>query len=236
MNIFIVCGYGLPKDIRNDQNYTIYLQTAFNRMYDLASKQEATIIPCGGPTNCESPYAGTEAGAITERLREFIDRETFGETTSQWTIIPEEASLSALENLLFAQRILREQNLTGPVTIFCEKTREMKVGLFAERVFLNTEIHVHAIDFDGSKNRYLDPEIIQKKEGFSTKEGLWTLEHPERIQKHHELLQTKFDFLRKRQTEGLSHVEAVKEWIEREADVIRESMPDYPFFNERREA
>lgn len=229
MNIFIICGYGLPKDIRDDQNYLTYLNVAFNRMYELAARQAATVIPCGGPTNCSPPFDGTEAQFISGYLKELMDREATREQTKDWEVALEDRSLSSLENLVFAKDIIQERGISGPLTIFCEKTREPRLRLFADKIFQGAPVEIFAIDFDISKNRYLDPETIKRKEDLAAQEGLWTLEDPERLRKHHELFEAKFAFLRQRQTEGLSHADAVKEWFENERRIVREIMPDHPF-------
>ncbi len=234
MTTFIICGYGIPKDIRHDQNYTVYLHTIFNRIYELAAGQEASIIPCGGPTNCEPPYQGTEAQMISDYLNELSKREATKAQTSRWKIYAEEKSLSTLENLLFAKEIMQKEGLTGSIVIFCEKTRESTLAVLATHIFSEREVSVSAIDFDTSKNRYLDPSILQEKEMRATKEGLWTLQSPDRLQKHHELFQKKIAFLRQRQTEGLSHVDAVKEWFENEKSIMQQLMPDHPFLKEEK--
>lgn len=231
MPIFLLCGYGVPQDIRTDTHYPTYLRLAFNHMYELAANQAATIIPCGGPTNCVPPYQGTDAEVMRTFLKDFMGREATKQQTAQWTLHPEEASLSTLENLLFAQRIIEEEGLTGPITIFCEKTREQKLITFAKGIFPNHETRVYAIDFDVSKNRYLDSGLLQEKEAKSTQEGLWTLQSPERLANHHAFFEKKFAFLRQRQSEGLSHVDAVNEWIKNERDVLKELMPDHPFLH-----
>jgi hypothetical protein len=232
MHIFLICGYGIPKDIQRDQNYLTYLSIVFNHIYTLAVGQEAAIIPCGGATNCEPPYQGTEARAIADYLDQLMHREETVRQTSLWRVLPEEQSLSTLENLLFAKDILEAEHLTGAITIFCEKTREDRLRAFMTHLFPDTTTQVYAIDFDISKNRYLDTATIQKKEASSIQEGLWTLQAPDRIQKHHELFQRKFAFLRQRQSEGLSHVDAVKEWFEHEPEIIRSLMPDHPLFKD----
>jgi hypothetical protein len=232
MNIFLVCGYGMPKDIQEDQNYSTYLHLVFNRIYELASRQEVAIIPCGGPTNCDPPFQGTEAEAIASYLHHFMNRETVRQQTKDWTIFPEARSLSTLESLLFGKEIIHQRKLHGPVTIFCEKTRERRLRVFGDAVFQDTPTEIYAIDFDVSKNRYLDPEIIQRKEDLAIQEGLWTIQDPERIQKHHELFEAKFAFLRKRQSEGLTHVDAVQEWFKNEKRIMREIVPNHPFLEE----
>jgi hypothetical protein len=227
MNIFVICGYGIPADIWKDQNYLTYLHVVFNKMFELSAGEEAVIIPSGGPTQCIPPYKGTEAEAISSYLNEFLQRPELKTRTSAWKVIPEKRSLSTIENFLFAREILDKGKLEGAITIFAEKTREERLKIFAEEIF-GASAMVHAIDFDTSKNRYINPAIIQKKEADALNEGLWTLKEPERIEMHHTLFEKKFAFLRKRESEGLSHIDAVAEWFECQEELTRELMPDHP--------
>ncbi len=233
MPIFLICGYGIPANLRTDQNYLTYLHLAFNHVYDTAAGQPATIIPCGGPTNCTPPYEGTEAEAIAGYFRELMDREPVRAQTAGWIVRPETRSLSTLENFVFAKELIGTEMPLQDVTAFCEKTREKRVTTLAARVFEGSTVRVIPIDFDQSKNRYLDKALLQEKEASGIKEGLWTLDDPERLAKHHALFEQKLAFLRRRQTEGLSHVDAVREWSLHGQEILRELMPDHPLFEER---
>ncbi len=228
MSIYIICGYGIPKSIELDRNYSAYLTIVFNTVYAESAGRPAALIPCGGPTSCMPPFEGTEAGAIADHLRERIDRAGLAESSKDWRTFPEETSLSTLENLLFAKKVVAANHLEGEVVVFCEKTREARLQKTAERVFQDHPVRIAAIDFDTSKNRYLDPALIAKKEQEALEESLWTLERPERMQKHHELFEKKFEFLRERQRQGVSHVDAVTEWYTRGSELLRELMPDHP--------
>lgn len=231
MNAFIICGYGIPEDIAHDVNYTTYLHLIFNSIFTDAAKQESIIVPCGGPTKCDPPFEGTEAEMLADYLSKLAKRKEVSEQTKKWKFVPEKESLSTLENLLFAKKIFDNTVSIENIMIFCEKTREKRVQAFADQIF-DQNVSVSAIDFDISKNRYLDPDALNKKEALAMKEGLWTLQEPERIKKHHELFEKKFAFLRKRQSEGLSHVEAVEEWFKHWKDLTRELMPDHPLLKE----
>lgn len=228
MNIFLIFGYGIPEDIKQDKNYVTYLYVAFNKIYEIAAEKDAVIIPCGGPTNCTPPYRGTEAQEIEQFITDHIDQAGLNQITTTWKIIQENTSLSTLENFVFARNIIDVQGLVGDIVIFCEKTREDRIKALAEQVFPQRNWTVEAIDFDTSKNRYLNIQAIKKKEEVATKEGLWTLQDPERMKVHHAFFQKKFDFLRQRQAEGISHEDAVKEWIESEDSFLQEIMPDHP--------
>lgn len=218
MQAFIICGYGTPKDIFADEHYRMYLNLAFNTIYDAAASQPALIIVCGGPTNCDPPYNGTEAQAMAAYLRKLMQRKETGEATALWEICEEDQSLSTLENLVFAKHMLDQRAFNQDVRIFCEYTRQARLRAFAEVIFPACTVTVCPIDFDQSKNRYLDPEVLAKKEELATSEGLHTLEDPARLAEHHALFEKKMAFLRQRQNEGLSHVDAVREWFLKHTD------------------
>ncbi|MFZ2681727.1 MAG: ElyC/SanA/YdcF family protein [Patescibacteria group bacterium] len=235
MNIFIVCGYGIPKDIKTDENYRTYLNIAFNRIYSHALEKEAVIIPCGGSTATEPPYEGTEAAAIGAYIQEFMSRAELENATEQWQIVLEDESLSTLENLLFAKRIIEQQQLRGPVTVFCEESRQERI-LATAHAILGSDIKVESIDFDISKNRYLDPKIIRRKEQAALLESLWTLEKPERLELHHEFFARKFTFFRERQAQGMSHTDVVTEWYNQTPQLLKELMPDHPLLEQFKNA
>ncbi len=231
MNIYLICGYGIPKDINNDQSYLTYLHLALNRVYELSSGKDAALIFCGGPTNCEPPFEGTEAYVMAEYVRSFIMRDELREKTALWKVLEEDRSLSTLENLLCAKELIEEENIEGQVVIFCEYTRRKRLEAFGDKLFGDQLEKVFPIDFDVSKNRYIDSGVLQKKEDLASKEGLWTLEDPERIALHHVFFEKKFAFFRERQAAGVAHVDVVEEWFTKGPELLKELMPDHPLLN-----
>lgn len=229
--VYVVCGYGFPKDIQNDQNYDRYLSSAIAVMLEKSSGQAALVILSGGPTNCEPPYEGTEAVAMESWIRRFMGREEMRNRTKGWEIVLEDRSLSSLENLINSNKLIEQRGESGPIVIFCEQTRVDRIKQIATRIFSGREIAIQSIDFDLSKNRRLDSEVLKRKESDALREAMWTLDDPARLVRHHEFFQSRIDFLRKRQSEGVSHVDAVKEWIEREPELLRELMPDHPLLS-----
>lgn len=213
--IYLFCGYGLPKDIRADQNYVTYLHVAFNAIYERSRGASALLIPSGGPTACTPPFEGTEAEAMTEYLQKLMDRPVVSAVTRGWRIVPEKESLSTLENFVFAKRIIDEQGVDDRIVVFGEKMAEERRREIADLVFGAGRCEIVSIDFDVSKNRYLDPKLIAEKEKCAIEEARWTLADPARLSQHHEAFKKKFEFLRDLEAKGMSHVDAIEEWYKR---------------------
>lgn len=226
MKAFIICGYGIPEDIRKDQNYLTYLHVAFNRMYAEAKNEKALVIPCGGPTSCTPPYKGTEAEKIAEYLKYLMERENVGRAASAWSLLLEDQSLSSLENLIFAERIIHRYE-GEEVMIFCEATRVERNKETAQHLFKEKKVAVEGIDFDISKNRYLSDDIVEKKEQAEREHAQWALQSVENMRKHHELFEEKYKLLRKWESEGMPHVDAVTRWY-KEGPELYEQMKKNP--------
>lgn len=229
MHIFLICGYGIPKDMIADENYRTYLNLVLNKVYSIAANQPCILIPCGGPTEMEPPHERTEAAVIAGYLQTLIDRPELEQQTLDWKFVLEDQSLSSLENLLFAKRLMLSEGLRGTIMVFCEATRRDRMVQVANVIF-NQPVQVEAIDFDTTKNRYRDSELIQQNEDDALKEAMWTLEKEERLVQHHELFVRKFMFFRERYAKGMSHVDVVEEWFKHMPEILRELMPDHPYF------
>jgi hypothetical protein len=227
MNIFIICGYGIPENIKTDQNYPIYLSVVFNTIFSRSRNKATVIIPSGGATSCAPPFKGTEGKIMAEFLQELMHRDYTKAQTGEWQVMPEEQSLSTLENLLLCKKIIEARALQGPITIFYEITKTQRIKTLAQKIFAQ-QTGVESIDFDVSKNRYLNQEILDRRERMALEESLWTLESPDRLPTHHEFFEKKLEFLRSSALAGVSHVDAVEEWTKRMPEIIRELMPDHP--------
>ena len=208
---FIVLGYGIPKNIFKDDNYHFYLNMVFNKIWDISSSSNSKplIIATGGKTDCFKPYKRTEAQEIIKYLKSLAKRSFVKAKTKSWKFIPENKSLSSLENIIFCKKILDNLPSHGPVYIFCEQTRARRVTKIAKKL-LKKSFKLIPVDFDVSLNRYHDPEFLNKKEKTELQHVNWALNNPENLKKHHKFFKEKIEFLRKEGTSN--HPEAVKKW------------------------
>lgn len=216
-NIFLIFGYGIPKNILKDENYNFYLKMVFNRIYDITTKSNITnpiIICTGGETDMYKPYERTEAEEMIRLLEKLATRPFLKKVTKNWQFIPEKKSLSSLENLLYGAEIIKKKNIKKPkVFIFCEQTREKIIKILANKILNNNySIKVIPIDFDISPNRYVDPKFLLEKEQVYLKHSLRAFKSPENLKKFRKIFEEKIEFLR--QAGPGDHTRAVKEWWE----------------------
>jgi len=224
-DIFLVFGYGVPKNILKDENYNFYLKMVFNKIYSLVVKnktEKPIIIACGGETDMLKPYKRTEADEMIKLFSAFIKERPFLKSmTKNWLFIPENKSLSTLENLFNSKKIVEKQRIKkANFFIFCEQTREKRIKVLAKKILdKNYNFLVVPIDFDVSANRYLSPEFLDKKEKVELEHSLWALQNPKNLKKHHEVFVEKIEYLRKAGPKV--HIEAVKKWWEQKLKELK---------------
>lgn len=223
-NIFLVSGYGMPEDIFKDHNYNFYLKSVFNKIYDLAiqNNNKGIIIICsGGKTDCFKPYKRDEANEILKFLKYLSQRYGLKKVTKNWKFIKETRSLSSLENILNAQKLIKNKKIKkAKWRIFCEHTRKKKVETLAKKILNKSyDFEVLGIDFDVSPNRYLESKFLAEKERKDLNNALWALKSSENLKKYHKLLEERISFLRKNGTK--IHREAIKAWWEERLKELR---------------
>lgn len=200
-DIFLIFGYGIPKDILKDENYNFYLKMVFNRIYDLALKNKSSrvvIICSGGRTDMCKPYKRTEAREMIKLLKHIGRKPFLKDITQNWLFIPENKSLSTLENFLNSRAIIKKRGIKkAKLYIFCEQTRERRVRILAQKI-LSKDYNpkVISIDFDVSAGRYLPAAYLVKKEAAESRHSLWALRSSDHLKKHHKIFQEKFAYLR----------------------------------------
>ncbi|MFA6551340.1 MAG: hypothetical protein WCV41_02300 [Patescibacteria group bacterium] len=224
-NIFLVLGYGIPKNIIKDENYNFYLKTVFNVIYDDASRHnffDPLIIFSGGKTNLRKPYQKTEGEEMLKLFLSLLKNKSYlKKITEKWQLIAEKNALSTLENILNCKKIVAGKKFNeANVNIFFEQTRKIKVEKLAKKVFGNKyKIKIQPIDFDNSKNRYLDYEFVQKKETAELKHAFWALENKNNLKKYHALHLRKINYLRKYPDNS----NMIKDWWDKEITEINQN-------------
>ena len=223
-DIFLVFGYGIPKNILKDENYNFYLKTVFNRIYEitLKSKSKKVLIICsGGKTDMFKPYRRTEADEMIRLLKKISKRPFLKKITRNWLFIPERKSLSTLENLLNCWEIIRKQSIRkANLYIFCEQTREKRIKILAKKILnKNYNFLVIPIDFDVSANRYLPIDFIAKKEKVELKYALWALQSPKNLKKYRKVFAERIEYLRKAGPKR--DAEAIKKWWEQKLKELK---------------
>lgn len=217
-DIFLVFGYGVPKNILKDEAYNFYFKMIFNKIYDLVIRDNINrpfIIFSGGKTDCFKPYKRNEADEMIKFFRTLSKRPFLRKVTKAWFLIPEKKSLSTLENFLNCKKIISKRKIKqANLYIFCEQTREKRIKILAKKIF-NKNYHclIIPIDFDTSPNRYLDPKFIAKKERAELRHTSWALQGPENLKKHHKVFRGKIDYFRK--SDLSKNPGIIKKWWEK---------------------
>jgi len=211
-NIFIIPGYGIPKDILKDESYRRYLSWVFNQVYQIClnkKEKKPVIIFCGGKTDIFKPYKRTEAEEMKKLFLTWAKRDFVRNQTKDWQYKLDKKSLSTVENLLEASKIIKRIKGRKQIYIFVEFTRQKKIKKFAQEI-LKKNFKIIALDFDLSINRYRDPKLIRKREEIDIKLGLNSLKDKKFYQKYRKILEEKIKFLRRQGAK--KHQDAVYEW------------------------
>lgn len=192
--IFIIPGYGVPKDILKDLNMTLYLRGVANYIYDqTAGKGERpTVIFTGGPTDCWPSFRRTEAREMYRWMKTAIKSKDFRKHLRRWKVRLEERSISTLENVLFCWKMIKGKQVH--ITIFSEATRAKRWSRLIHKLNLRNATVV-AMDFDASANRYRTMQV-KDKERTMQKLDLWALKDKRNFRKHHQFFQKRIQYLR----------------------------------------
>jgi len=223
--IFLVLGYGIPKNIIKDENYNFYLKIIFNIIYDNVSRHNINnplIIFSGGRTNLDKPYQKTESEEMMKLFLSLLkNRSYLKKFTEKWQLITEKNALSTLENILNCKNIIINKKISAAnINVFCEQTRNKKVKTLARRIFDNKyRIKIYPIDFDNSRNRYLGYEFIRQKETTELKHAFWALKNKSNLKKYHALHLRKISYLRKHP----GNPDIIKSWWDKEKAEINQN-------------
>lgn len=207
--VFLILGYGIPKQPKTDLNLSLYLRSAFNTIWQSARGQTATIIFSGGATDMQAPYRRREATVLHEQFAALTKRASVKKETQNWICREEPKALSSLDNLVFTAELLKRKKVpVESLTIFCEYTRRVRILRVAKKIFRSTKIVVIPLDFDQSENRYLDPAFLEKKESIALNIDLRALKNPKDYATHQSLHRERIKKFR----EGKHHVKDIQKW------------------------
>lgn len=217
--IFAIFGYGVPKNIFDDGNYSRYLSAVFNHIYDLANGGEAVVFFTGGKTDCFKQYMRTEALEMKKLFKSLADLPAVKKKTNGWKYITESKSISGLENILYTAGYLKKNNITsGTVHVFCEYTRKKRI----EKIFRYGNMHnghlkhikfnVIGVDFDLSSNRYLDKEFIERKEKMVLKQEMNAIKSKKNLDAYIKWHKEKLKFFR--ENDYVNNPDVVRMWWE----------------------
>lgn len=208
--VYIVPGYGIPKNILSDEHYNSYLKTVFNQIFEASQNKEALIIFSGGNSDIFKPYHRTEAEEMRRLFMKLAQRSFVAQAVKRWQIVIEKKALSSLENVLNSKQIFLKKKITfSDVTLFCEWSRQEKMKVFMKKIFGKNFV-VKAIDFDISQNRY-HTDLIRKKEAKDIEFSLWALKNPANLRRYKKLFAERILWLRKQK---VNQPQAVKQWLE----------------------
>lgn len=205
--VFIVPGYGVPKDIMRDSNMTTYLRAVANYIFDQTAEgtSRPTVILSGGPTDMWKPYQRTEAAEMYRWLKRGIASKDFRKALKRWNVRLESKSLSTLENLLLSSKMIKPGSRVIVFSEFSRRGRWEKI--------LRTKGIPHAkvvpIDFDVSANRYRTEEV-KKKERDMIRFDLWALRNTKNFRQHHQFFKKRIEYLRA--AGPTNHVQAVRQF------------------------
>lgn len=215
-NIFLIFGYGVPKNILKDKNYNFYLNVIFNRIYDITRKENIKnpiIITCGGPTDLIKPYKKTESQEMLKWFDFKIKSKSFLKSiTKNWIFLKENKSLSTLENLLNSKYIISKRKINkANIFVFCEMTRQRRIKILAKKVFVRKyKVRIIPIDFDMSINRYISLKDIAKIERLGIKYALWALQSKNNFKRFHKIFEEKLEYLRSNK----NHIINTEKWFD----------------------
>ncbi len=203
---FIVLGYGVPRDIMEDLNYSIYLRGVLGRIFDLIGNtgdNQGTVFFCGARTDFFPPYRRNEATEMRKLFRHLLNRDVLRGLTSRLKLSQDKCSFSALESLRSAANVIQDLYGEWRIIVFCEHTRTGRILKLAQHIFnaMGYGVRVIPIDFDQSDLRYHDREAIEQRERGETEYALNALGSSELYEIYLKASRRRVSMLRKKAKE-----------------------------------
>ena len=215
IKIFLICGYGIPQDIMKDFEYRVYMNLAFNKIYDHAVRdqsQSIVIIFSGGNTDSFPPYKRNEASEMIKLFKSLMWRSFVKDLTNNWQLVAEKRALSTLENLLFAKEIIAVRKVKDyKLHIICSLLREGVIERLGQEVFgKSINWQANPLDFHNSPKRYIDPKTRITVEKGGIEFALWALKSSENMGKFRSAYKQKLELTRR--NKDMSYEEGVRWW------------------------
>ncbi len=188
--IYLVPGFGTPKDIFIDPTYRIYFNEIFKVLTTDTSPGKILVLS-GGNSDCFPPYNRIEA---QEMHKYFLSLTRSRALVAR--VFLETQSISTVENQVYTKQLLDDQKINyDQIVIFCEKSRRERVGSIAQAIFGKK---VQIIDFAIDQNHYTAEELvlINQKEDMITQASLEAIGDSDKFQKLHQAYLDKYTAMR----------------------------------------
>ncbi|MBD3251672.1 hypothetical protein GF380_04450 [Candidatus Uhrbacteria bacterium] len=217
-HIAIVPGYGIPKDITQDLNYSIYLRIVLNTLYQILVEnpeiERLLVIFSGGKTDMLPPYGRSEGGEMKRYFQRLLSHPRHKAMRKRLRLRAESRAISTLENFLNSKAMIEAYAGSDEYELymFCEATRFARIETLSMKVFPSVSVNHYPIDFDQSDSRFCDPDLLAKKEAMDLQISLLALQDRRLLKSHHKLFAEKLRRLREAGPE--QHQEAIHAWWE----------------------
>lgn len=199
-DVYLIFGYGIPRDILRDAAYRAYLGGVFSfisRDVRRRRVRQPVVIASGGHTDCFAPYRRYEGGELLRGFRALATRPSVAPATRSWRLLTERTALSTLENITGSRAVLRRYRIKpSSITMFCEPTRSRRVRTIGRKVFGRIPLRVVAIPFPAPTEPSQNRRAIVAKERRAIAYDRWALCSPGNFRRYHALYRRKLEFMR----------------------------------------
>lgn len=212
--IFLIPGYGVPRDMATDGNYPRYLGLVFNFLFSEARRGViGTVVMSGGASDMTAPYRRTEAGEMAKVMKAWATRAECREAFRGWRWQKETKAILSVENLVLTKEWCDQQGLSGGrLTLFVEATRAARLSRLARLVFAGWTVRVVPVDFDLSANRYVEEAFLHRREATAWRWEARACRDASFRRELHTLARRRLTKLR--EAGDTAHVHAVRAWWE----------------------
>jgi len=137
--IFLVLGYGIPKNILVDENYNFYLKITFNTIFNIVQKNNITepiIICTGGKTDMYPPYKRSEGEEMVRFFKHLIQKSNIKKVTKNGNLLQKKNLCRHWKILFFAKKLLMDIRIHIPTYMFFQNFLDVPVFQTLQKMFL----------------------------------------------------------------------------------------------------